>query len=80
MSQSRQLEKLLNQAEEYEKGYEWLQAVKRYKKALKGILDEKDYLRGGEVWERIGYCLDRAAFQADTQEKFRDRMKQAVEA
>jgi hypothetical protein len=74
------LEGILAQAEEYERRYEWLQAETCHRKALKGLLDKKKYVKAGEVQERIGLCLDRAAFQAETQEEFNDRMKQAVEA
>ena len=75
-----QVPRFLAQVEEKEKTYDWLGAVKFYKKALAQVLKQKDFLKAGEVQERIGYCFHRAAFQAETQEEFKERMQQAIEA
>ncbi|UCH56710.1 MAG: hypothetical protein JSV18_04955, partial [Candidatus Bathyarchaeota archaeon] len=44
------------------------------------MVDEEDYFRRGEVQEKIGYSLRRAAFQAGNREEFLERLGKAVEA
>ncbi|MCW4026956.1 MAG: tetratricopeptide repeat protein, partial [Candidatus Bathyarchaeota archaeon] len=76
---SASIEEVLGEATRLEKEYEWLQASELYEQAL-GMVDEEDYFRRGEIQEKIGYCLQRAAFQAETQDEFMERIKKAVYA
>ncbi len=62
-----------------EKKYEWLEAADVYDLAL-GTVDEGDFFIGGKIREKIGYCLQRAAFQAESREEFSERLGKAVEA
>ncbi|MCW4026410.1 MAG: hypothetical protein NWE76_02865, partial [Candidatus Bathyarchaeota archaeon] len=76
---SASVEEVLVEATRLEKEYEWLQASELYGQAL-GMVDEGDYFRRGEVQEKIGYSLHRAAFQAESREEFLERLGKAVEA
>ncbi|MCZ2856800.1 MAG: hypothetical protein O2U62_06875 [Candidatus Bathyarchaeota archaeon] len=80
MSKSQSIQRILAQAKEKEKKYEWLGATKLHKKALDQFLKQKDFLKAGDVQERVGYGLYRAAMQAEKQKEFKERMQQAVEA
>ncbi len=79
MSKSQYSKHILAQAKKKEK-YDWLGAVEFYKKALNHVLKQKDFLKAGDIGERIGYCFYRAAFQAETREEFRRRILLAIEA
>jgi len=68
----------LSQAEEKEREYDWLVAAEFYRKALNSV-SETDFLKRGEVQERIGYAFYRAAMQAESADQFEERMRQAVE-
>ncbi|UCH57285.1 MAG: hypothetical protein JSV18_08140, partial [Candidatus Bathyarchaeota archaeon] len=72
-------EELLSEAAGLEKKYEWLEASGLYEQALMSV-DEEDYFRRGEIQEKIGYSLRRAAFQAESREEFLERLGKAVEA
>ena len=76
---SASVEEILGEAAKLEKEYEWLQASEYYEQAL-SMIDEGDYFRRGEIQEKIGYSLRRAAFQAESPEEFREKMILAVEA
>ena len=78
MSKSR-VEGILGEATGLERKYEWLEASGLYEKALR-LVDEGDYFRRGEIQEKIGCCLQRAAFQAESREEFVERLRRAVEA
>ena len=78
MSESR-VEAILGEAAGLERRYQWLGATDLYKQTLSAV-DEEDYLRRGEIQEKIGYSLQRAAFQAESREEFRERMQGAIEA
>jgi KaiC/GvpD/RAD55 family RecA-like ATPase len=80
MSKKWSLRRVLAQAKEKEKKYDWFRAAKSYDKAHTRVLKQKDFLKAGEIQERIGFCFYRAAMQAENQEEFRDRMRHAVEA
>jgi tetratricopeptide (TPR) repeat protein len=80
MSESQSIQRILAQAKEEEKRYDWLGAVEFHKKALGQMLKQEDFLKAGEAEERIGYCFHRAAFQAESQEEFRQGMQQAIGA
>ncbi|MGA3192995.1 MAG: hypothetical protein ABSD73_10865 [Candidatus Bathyarchaeia archaeon] len=71
------MEEILHQAERLEKEYDWLKAAESYEKAL-NLLPEDDFLSKGEIHERLGYAFYRAAFQAESNDEFRERMRQAV--
>jgi len=79
MSASSSAEVFLSQAEEKEREYDWLGAAEFYRKAL-NLVSETDFLKRSEVHERVGNCLYRAAFQAETRDVFKSRMKSAVGA
>ena len=73
------LQDILDKAKEREGEYDWISAVDLYQKAL-GSVGKLDFSKSGETQERIGYCLYRGAFQAESQEEFKSRMLEAVEA
>lgn len=75
--EDKDLQDIMNEAKERERAYDWMNAVGFYRKAL-GLVAELDFLRKGEIQERIGYCFHRAAFQAESQEEFKERMQQAL--
>jgi hypothetical protein len=77
LSEESVVEEILHQAEHLEKEYDWLGAAESYEKALK-LLPEDDFSRRGETYERLGYGLYRAAFQAESNDEFRQRLGQAV--
>jgi uncharacterized repeat protein (TIGR01451 family) len=62
-----------------EKGYNWMGAKDLYGRALIDV-DKGDHFRRGEIQERIGYSLRRAALQAKSREEFRGRIQKAIEA
>lgn len=80
MSKGQSLQRILAQAEEKEKKYDWLDAIVFNKKALDQTLKRREFSKAGEIQERIGFCLHRAAMQAESQEEFKERMRRAVEA
>ena len=80
MSKGQILQCILAQAEEKEKEYDWLHAIVFYKKALDQTLKQREFSKAGEIQERIGFCLHRAAMQAESQEEFKERMRRAVKA
>jgi len=79
MSQRAAAAEILGKATELEKAYAWVAAAALYEQALL-MAGKRDFLKRGVVQERIGYCLHRGAFQAETQEQFKSRMLKAVEA
>jgi hypothetical protein len=72
------VEDILHHAEHLEKEYDWLGATESYEKALK-LLAEDDFSRKAETLERLGYALYRAAFQAESNDEFRQRLRKALE-
>jgi len=67
-------------AKEKEKGYDWLAAADLYQKASRLVIEEEDFVKAGEIEERIGYCFYGVAFQAESQGEFGGRLQLAVEA
>jgi hypothetical protein len=57
MPKSQSIQRVLAQAKEKEKRYDWLGAVEFHKKALVQVLEQKGFLKAGEIEERIGYCF-----------------------
>jgi len=73
------LDIILNQAKEREKAYDWLGAAEFCGKAL-SLMPEADFLRLGQIQERIGYSFYRAAMQAEAKEEFQQKVRQALES
>ena len=78
--QDSNLESLLNQAKELEKKYEWIQAAEIYRKASNLALKETDSSEVPDLIDQIGFCYFRAAFQAQTNTTFRERLNLAIQA
>jgi hypothetical protein len=79
MPRSEKVEEVLGKAETLEKSYDWVKAVALHKQALRAV-GKGDFLKKGEIQEKIGYCFHRAAFQAESQEEFKERMRRAIKA
>lgn len=79
MSETMDTELILKHALELERDYDWIGAVDFYEKAL-GLVPVTDFLKLGEVQERMGYGLFRAACQADSVDEFKNRMRRSVES
>ncbi len=73
------VEEILIDAQSLERKYEWLEAAGLYKQ-VEGMLGKKELMRMSEIQARIGFCLYKAAFQAENQEEFRQRLRHAIEA
>jgi hypothetical protein len=71
------MEQIVHQAEQSEKEYDWSGAAESYEKAL-NLLPENDFSRMGQIHERLGYALYRAAMQAENLDEFRKRMHEAI--
>jgi hypothetical protein len=76
---SASVDEILGEATKFEKEYEWLQASEFYGQAL-GMVDEVDYLKKGEIQEKKGYSLHRAAFQAESRDEFLEKIRQSIMA
>ncbi len=77
MQNTSNIDEVISQANKREKEYDWLGAAETYKKGLDSI-PPQDFLRLGELQERLGYAFRRAAMQADEVDEFRDRMRKAA--
>ena len=73
------MQRILASVEKEKKKYDWVKAAELYEQAL-GAVGEKDFLEKGKIRERIGFCLHRAAMQAESREEFEERMQRAIEA
>lgn len=71
------MEEILHQAEQLENEYDWSGAAELYEKAL-NLLPEDDSSRKGETHEQLGYAFYRFAFQAESNDEFRQRLRQAI--
>jgi len=71
------MEQILSQATELERNYDWIGAIDLYEKVLNSTLDSKDFVKSGEISERIGLCYERASLQAEKNEEFRKRAELA---
>jgi len=71
------VEEILHQAEQLEKEYDWSGAADSYEKAL-NLLSEDDFSSKGEAHERRAYALIRSAFQAESNDEFKQRLRQAI--
>jgi len=79
MPQRADVKKILNKASDMEKKYNWPAASKLYEQAF-DVIQTSDLLKRGEIQERIGFCLYRAAMQAESKDEFEEKIQQAVEA
>ena len=70
MSRSQSIQRLLTQAKEKEKKHDWLGAAELHEEASDRVRRQEDFLKAGDIQERIGYCFYRAAFQAERHEDF----------
>ena len=77
MSEPLSAESVLGQIAQQEKEYDWLGAAESYQKALV-LVPKQDFLKLGEIYERLGYAFYRSAMQAESQEEFREKTRQAV--
>ena len=73
------MEEILHRAERLEKEYDWVGAAESYEKAL-NLLPQDDFSKIEEIHERLGYAFYRLAFQAGSNNAFRDRLHQSVVA
>jgi tetratricopeptide (TPR) repeat protein len=73
------VEEILHQAERLEKEYDWSGAAESYEKAL-NLLPTDDFPKRGEFQERLAYAFYRFAFQAETKDEFRERLRQSTVA
>jgi hypothetical protein len=76
MSEASSVEEILAKAKEEEGQYEWLKAADCYHKALTALA-ETDFLRKGEISEKLAYAVYKAAFQAEDSHEFRAEMTKA---
>jgi len=77
MQDTSSIDEVFSQASRKEKEHDWLGAVEIYRKGL-GSISTQDFLKLGELQERLGYAFRRAAMQADEVNEFNDRMKEAA--
>ncbi|OLE77419.1 hypothetical protein AUG19_00460 [archaeon 13_1_20CM_2_54_9] len=73
-------EKLIAQAEEKARSYEWPTAADQYKQALDRIRANNDPIQMGMISDLIAKSEYMAAFQANAREEFDQRMKSARDA
>ncbi len=74
------LEHVLAQVNEAERKNQWLRAATLLEKAEASIQEGESPLEAGEIRERVGSCLKRAAMQAESREDFREKMQHAIKA
>ncbi len=72
------LEALLSRAKGKEREYDWLCAAESYEKALDPV-SMNDSLKRGEILERQGFSLYKAAMQSDGEGQFRERTQKAID-
>ena len=53
---------------------------KLYQKSVEIALKEKDFLKAAKLQENLGFCLYKAAFQAQSNHEYKNQMKQATQA
>ena len=77
--QNYEVTQLENTAKQQEEKYKWLEAIEFYEKAINLALKEDNSFWIGEIYDRIGYCYFRAALQAPSKTRFKNRMKRSVQ-
>jgi tetratricopeptide (TPR) repeat protein len=73
------VEEILHQTERLEKEYDWSGAADLYEKAL-NLVPPDDFSNRGEIQERLGNALSHFAFQAESKDEFRERLRQSTVA
>ncbi len=79
MSSRENVEEFLGKAGVLEKKYNWIKAAELYEQVLDAI-GKKEFLKKGQIQEKIGFCFHRAAFQVKSEKEFKERLELAVEA
>lgn len=79
MPVSQELAIILDEAKHREKEYNWLEAAELYRR-VSGKAGKDDIIQRADLQEKIGYCLNKAALQAEDPEKFIKVGQLAVEA
>lgn len=69
---------VMDHASEEEKQWNWLGAAETYDKALKQVPDG-NHQRIGDILERKAYAFHKAALQADANDQFEKRIREAIE-
>ena len=78
MASDPNLEIILKKAEEQEKEYKWLEAAKSHESALHS--KSRTVPLVAEIWQRVGFCYERASRQAEDVEEFSKLRQLAVGA
>ena len=68
----------VERAKQLEKEYDWLKAAELYEQALSS--ESMPSSLAPEIWERIGFCYNRASTQTDDLEEFKKIRQLAVKA
>jgi hypothetical protein len=80
MSKKQPLQHLLDCARREEAQYRWLQASQFYTDAVESAAIQQDHANSGMIIEKVGFCLHRAAMQAETREDFAIKVEEAISA
>ncbi len=73
---SSEIEDILDRAEDRENTYDWISATGLYLKVLDFLPELTS--RRGEVHERIGFALGKAALQTENVDEFKGRLSKAT--
>ncbi len=76
---SRDLEEL-NDTLKFIKAYKWLEAAELNRKSLSSSQRDEDDFKARELYERIGFCYYRAAYQSETNKQFKDLIRSAQQS
>lgn len=79
VSNASSLDSSLRQVKQREEAYDWLGAAESCQKAL-SLASEADFLKLGELQERIGYAFYRASRQVESRKEFEEITRQAISA
>jgi len=77
LSDTSNLNAILSCAKEKEQEFDWCGAIESYSEAL-SLMSQQDLAEKGEIVERLGYASFRFAFQAESKDEFKERLKQAI--
>jgi len=78
MSEALSLESILSDAEQKEREYDWSEAAKSLDRASR-LVPPQDFLKMGEIYERLGYAFYKTAMQAEGKNAFGVACHKAVE-
>ncbi|UCE95785.1 MAG: hypothetical protein JSV51_08775 [Candidatus Bathyarchaeota archaeon] len=79
MPRSRDYKLLKQVGRDQEKKYAWIAATESYRKVLTIELRLNNFSKAAETCERIGFCYQRGALQAENPDEFKNRMLLAIE-